>query len=392
MFFPLMAKHSKDYVKLKNLLHFDGYILQRFTIKPTTDESEFALKKNGDELIFQSKESDVAMLGMRLKVFPDMKYKDAFKEVKDLTKYFGDIEFLVDLDKRKLQKAKTDLESGIFKFQYDPLEHLEIFLDSTTKSSSSFNYLKKDHHHIIAYVVHLLLKLQQTYDARCALKSGFKVKMDFLFQRAMEAIHSERPIDSYLKLMALIDYDPKDKLSEYVELMAQNNATFETMQKSYGGKTKAENVMHLLLDIYRKLAEFSRDYIRTFAKIEHVLRNVEYNSKSGFCENYNYLNDNPGYQDFLKPLDPDLRNSESHLNTIHNKVEGKLIITKRNRRHRETIREYSYKEFSDISNNLNNNLVLELAMSISLCHMITLFRVINSYEYKMLLLSIDNTA
>lgn len=385
-----MSKHSKDYIKLMHLLHNDNYKLQKLTIKLGTDESKFIFKKEDSEIVFESTKYDVAMLGMSLKQFPNLDYENEFKEVKDLSKYFDDVQFLIDRDKQRLNNARVEIKSGKFKFEYVPEVLLEDFLASNKKASKKFEQLKYDYYHLFNYFAGLMVELQKSHEIHFSKNKKLESQVDLLFKRIMKAINAERAIDSYNKLLTLLDFCPQNKLSEYAQLQKHNNKTFEIMQKSYGNKTSVNNVLHLLLDIYRKLAEFSSDYIKTFAKVEHMIDEKTYNNNFGFSDDYKYLITIPEYKQILKSLDPAIRHSESHLNTVHDEKAGKILLTKKNGRRRDVIREYSYQEFSSISNELGNGLDLVLAMSVSICHIITLFRVIDSFEYKMLLVQIGN--
>lgn len=385
-----MEKHSKDYIKLMRFLHEDKCVLHSIKIKLGLDESRFILKEMDKEVVFESKEPDVARLGLHLKIFPNLNYQDEFREVKDLNKYFDDIDFFIDLDKKKFQAAKNDISVANYQFKYDPVVLVEDFLHFDKKSTTAYKQLKEDYYHILIYFVHVLTQLQRTNEIKCSQNQKLKTQVDFLFKRIMKYISSATPIEAYHKLMDLVGFCPQKKMSKYVELHKEFSQTFLIIQKSYGNKTKVDNVLHLLLDIYRKLAEFSSDYIKIFSKIEHAMSGEKYNKYFGFNKDYDYLTNIPDYKQILQCLDPKIRHSESHLNTEYNRKDGKIIITKKNGRSCKVVREYSYQEFSHISYELYSTLALALTMSVSLAHIITLFSVINSKEYKMLLISIGN--
>lgn len=393
-----MSKHSQDYQNLMRLLHDEGWSIQKVELKidnpaeGSTEHSKFTLKKGKEINVLESTEDDLGLLSWHFHWFPNVQNKNEFRKVKNLERYYDEIQFLVDPDGAKLRAASVSVAKGEFKLTYRIEELLDGFLNeksNASRSSKKYLKLKTDYYFILLYHLDLLGRIKPMLDRYNTDGSNFKHYNDLLLQRTMEYVKSDKPIQKYQKLIEVLDFDPADKMSIYSEIEADNNEVFGMIQSHYGKSADAMKVIPRLLDMYRRFAEFSADYIQFFSRIEHSLAGKKYDANWGYSENFSYLLSIPHYASILKCLDPNIRHSESHLNTKTGKLD-RIIITDKNGRRRKILREYTYQEFSEMLKDLDNALSLAFTMAVISAYVIILQEVLTSFDYKVLLLGIDN--
>lgn len=393
---------SEDYKKLMKLIHDDKYTLTGAHVnldqvkgKPGyfTQNSRFDLEKGEDKIEFKSEEDDLGMLVWHLKTFPNLDYQNEFRQVEDLEQYFNDIQFLIDQDGRKLQEASAQISRGDFKFTYDVEALLDAFLNEDKnkgRSNKKYKKLRDDYYFIHFYHLDILQQSKRLLDRYNNEDTNFKHYNNFFFKRIMECVQDEKPVQMYKKLIELLNFDPVDKLTIYSAIKQDNNEMFAMMQSYYGSSTKADKVITRLLDMYRRFAEYCGDFVEFFTLIEHKIEGKKFDSSLGFNDHYGYLCAKKEYVPILKSLDPQIRHSESHLNTKTGENIGKIIITEKKGRKREVIKEYSYRELESMLKDLDSSLSLAFAVSVMSAYAIILHQVIVSFEYKILLLGIGN--
>lgn len=397
-------KHSKseDYKKLMKLIHDDGYSLTEIHLnldniegKPGffTENSRFVLKKGKDKIELTSTEEDLGSLVWHLKTFPNLDYENEFRKVVNLEKYFDDIKFLIDKDGQKLQNASAEVSKGDFKFEYKVEELIDTFLNETTnkaRSNPRYKKLREDYYYILLYHLDVLHRSKELLDRYNKEDSNFKHFNSFFFKRIMECVQADKPVQMYRNIIELLNFDPADKLSIYTAIKQDNNELFSMMQSYYGSSTSAAKVAPRLLDMYRRFAEYCSDFVEFFTRIENKIEKKEFDSSLGFNDNYGYLCTKKDYVPILKSLDPQIRHSESHLNTKTGESIGKIVITEKDGRRRKIIKEYSYQEFEVMLKEIDNSLTLAFAISVMSAYTIILHQVLISFEYKVLLLGIGN--
>lgn len=374
---------SNDFKKVMHKIHNQKKKIEKIDIR--LGNQEHIKLQFDDKTEIESTEHDVADYATSLKRGLDKDGDYVFREVKDLNKYFENEYFLFHDHDQKIADASHDFANGKFKFSYDVDKLQEEFLLSTDRRDPKYEPLKKDYFHIAAYRTNgaaMLLKLHEKH-----LKDSPEYKEYFL---AVTTILSKafRQDKNFIKNFANKNEKAKlnllGSLNKYVSVLEHS----KDMQKIFNPHgIEADAGTNLILDTCRRYTEASIEPLN-FLRIAHELNQGEAspdNVKSA-SENKRILSTVLGSK--LDCFDPDLRNSESHLDTVIDRKNHKVILTDEGGQQKE----YSYTEIADLANCLMHNLLPALMIGLVMeSQVVMLILSSRSTEYITALLGIDNT-
>ena len=157
------------------------------------------------------------------------------------------------------------------------------------------------------------------------------------------------------------------------------------------GRVDGRRGIEHLLDIYRRMAEVSRPFVKVLSDcIKIVEGEPRPHPELGFGKRCEIIRAS-SFGDLVRNLDPDIRNSESHTGTSVDMKQGKVVLTKLvDIGNREIVKEYTLEEICNLTWDLYHNLVPAFIMSFHIHEVCMILVILYSKEYIDLLLSIDN--
>jgi hypothetical protein len=389
--------YEQDYKILNLELKFDGIPnigSNGLTINGIRDsknnKSIISLQKGNENLIFESSEMDVFFYVSSFQVTIDNEGNHIFTRVKDTKKYYSDVKFLLDPDGNKKKAALEKVANGNFQPSYDPEKMVRKFLLSPKKASDKFEVLKTEYFEICAY----FLLLSKSYiDLDIKLKADrpkyneYCIIIDKLLD--VEFRKDTNFIKSFLKYKKNLDLDIEDSAITIAEQKRHDKKVLNMLAKQ--GPMEVKTALRFSLDCYRRYAELVSQYMNSIRIILELSSGIEIpKSFKKSVENYKIIKNDVRFITLLDSFDPRIRHSESHINTIIDEKNRKLIITERKKGKREIICQYSIDDFQGMLLVLINELTPALVNTFNIHELIMVDLVLHSEEYLIAILGIGN--
>lgn len=308
-----------------------------------------------------------------------------FRHIKDLNKYFDDEMFLAKNHKQKVADAFKGNPDNPFVFTYDVDKLQEEFLVSKRRNAKKFEPLRTDYFQIAAYRLHesaATLGLHQKYQQASK-------EYDHYFEGITKILATAfRNDKNFIKNFAKKNKKAKLNLLHSINKYLAATESAQDIQQLLGnGGVSSSMGIRLVLQTYSQRAEVCVELLN-FVRIAHELNaGVETpidNMKAQ--ENKQLLV--PELGSLLDCLDPHIRNSEAHLKTQIDKAEHKVHINDQD----GYTAEYTYQEIIEMTNNLSNNLLPALLVSVVMeMQVMMVILSSQSVEYLTALLGIDNS-
>ncbi|MFQ5763200.1 MAG: hypothetical protein ACE5PO_09210, partial [Candidatus Bathyarchaeia archaeon] len=270
------------------------------------------LEKEGQVEIVESGERDVLEFALHLQSIPDLKGEKRFVRVKDLNRYFNDIDHLADEDNSKLRHALAELNAGRFRLDYDPDALMEeLFATVSRPAGRKFGPLKRDYHYVVAtYLLHsqrIMTWRQELLNRRPHVKR---------FIDACEAIlaafrRTGIPIKDFHFYRYYADYNlpaMRRRLDAQSEVISQ--VVSDLIDK---GTLTAKQAVPKLLAIYKTVVEVSApvlNILRVGLELQEGIPRPE--KQKGLTENIIRLRTDATYGSVFRCLDSYLRHAEAH--------------------------------------------------------------------------------
>ena len=112
---------SEDFERLMNLIYFKGYKVSKLSLRVRGEDkiAKVILTKDSDEITLQSSSEDFFDYVANLKKTANNNGKFQFTKIENTAAYYEDIDFLRDIDGKKLQAAIKKVQSGNFVLDFD---------------------------------------------------------------------------------------------------------------------------------------------------------------------------------------------------------------------------------------------------------------------------------
>lgn len=376
---------SEDYKKLMRFLFKEKRKIQKTEIRLSEKDDEHAKIVFTDGVFYKTSEPDAIDYIINMRHALDSEGDYDFAHYKDLEKHYADVQFLVDKDQQKLNKASQELFSGKFRFNYDLDALQEDFLASSSRKSKKYEKLKSDYYYIVAYRLSeakASLDLLNKYKANDRAVDQYYVAIDKLLMKAFRG--DKNFVKNYLQQKRSNNFDLYDFLMQALSAVQHTSdlLSYYPQQGMDGDKG-----IKLALDMYRRYAEACVKPLN-FLRIAQELGNGNPSPdlRKGAAKNKALLA--PALGSMLDCYLPHIRNSESHLSTRIDPINKKVTITKNGKE----VSSYTYQEVLDLTNTIGNRLFPALMSAIVM--ELTTIKLIITYkspEYKVALLGIGNT-
>ena len=385
---------SQDFIQLMDKIHKEGYDIHSINIKAERQNDGFStkatvtLEKGGKQISIESQSWDFIQYAMELRRSADIYGKVKFTRIRDSNKYYEDVKHLIDLDHRKVHNAWEDIRSGKFVFNYDPPKMVEEFLSNNKNvRKSTYLPLKKDYHHILALS---LTKARKFSNLQNKLIQNNPNIQD-LVKAGEEITKSFRPTGNALTdfqfYQSFLSFDIQDLNKRFTE---QTTVIEDTIQELIRRKTIPSNIaIPKIMDIYRRCLELSApmlNIIRIGLEIKNGVPSPIKNDS--LTRNVSSLIGDQNYGQYFSCIDATIRHADAH---ISYKISGREVqLLDIRSKKPKVIKTYTFDEILKMTNALLYELLPAIFYTFLIREVAAFLLVLTSFEYKVLLLSIDN--
>lgn len=385
---------SQDFIQLMGKIHKERYDVYSINLKAERQNGGFStkvtvtLEKGGKQISIESQSWDFIQYAIELRRSADIYGKVQFTRIKDLNKYYEDVNHLLDLDQRKVNNAWDDIRSGKFVFNYQPSKFVQEFLSNNRNvKKSTYLPLKIDYHHILALsltqarkFLNLQKKLiQNKPNIQDLVKAGEEITKSFRATR--------NALTDFQFYQSFVSFDTEDL---HKRIMEQTTVVEDTVQELIRRKTVPSNIaIPKIIDMYSRCLELSApilNLIRIGLEIKNGIPSPIKNYS--LTRNVSSLIGDQNYGQYFSCLDATIRHTDAHISYTISDGEVQLFDIRSKKP--KLIKTYTFDEIHKMTNALWYELFPAIFYTFSIREFAAFLLVLTSFEYKVLLLSIDN--
>lgn len=384
-------KASDDYKKLRKLLR-ENHTIESISIDIGSEGEKTAInlkKTDGSIIVFESRESDVAMFGFSVKQSYDKKGISLIGEVKSIEQYYNNIEQLYDPENKKFNEEVKQLLEGKKAMEYVPHDLLKQFLEdpSTTKYKP---YLKLIEDYYVIKYSHLL-HIQELHQGITSIKRQ-KSQKTKIFETVLDlfrlAFRQEGNfVKVYQEFQKYNTSDPLDLLRITSGELDHDKDKFEMLSKR--GGIPAEHGIKYIIESYATLAESVIKMLNLIRAAIEITKGVD-NPKvlEDAVTNWKKIENDAKYGFIVDNFDPRIRHGKAH-NNYEVDVKNSRIDFFEKGRIKKVSFSYTFGELRIMWQQVNI-LVSALIMAVCVELGVITALMLDSKEYKLLLANLGN--
>ena len=357
--------------------------------------STIVLAKNGQTQELQSSAEDFVRFAHQHQKIVNAKGEGKLTKIRDSGRYWNDIEKLVDVNGGKLNAAAKSLAAGEFKFSFNPYSGIrKILHDRIPIDDPDVRGVKTHFFETLAGVLiesRQLLKLEELPKKVNPAYAGYAS----IYEKALRhgflgEADKTNIIDAYKKYIEAIQIDHEGLLRRiheqegYVEFLRQLLVS--------AGKADLQNGARAILDAYWRLCEVCYPMLYVaYVAVAFRENRILSGDRPSFEDLVASLESNPDTKNLVEGVEPVLRNSEAHCASSIIMEGGNPVVIAydcRSNPARE-IKRYALSEVTSKVNLLAKSLLGALSITLELFEYAFLLLVLNSYEFKMRLVTLD---
>lgn len=387
---------SEDFLRLTELHYKKKYYIKKTHLSMTKIEgtknqckavAEIVLSNDKEDVKISSEEQDFVEFAFKIQKIADNEGNLKLIRVKDTNKYYADIDFLVDKYKEKIAKARNDIITGKFKFVYDPEELLDKYLFSKRLlKSQDVPKLKSDYYYIFS---HFLLLAEHFMLLRDKLLQKLEIKdvvsqLDKLYVVILKEPNS---IKRYKLFKDYLDCDLTEIANKSKEESDYIKSLFNSLviQSPVSITTSCKTV----LDSYWRFCELLKPFVN-FIRICIELENGKTpKEKLPYSQNVDIIKKSK-YKDIIKHIAPLIRNKELHLSTEIDEKNHIINFIERKNRKKNIVDSIKFADLYDLFNKIQRISFPAIYLATVVLHFGTILLILQSGEYKISLLQIEN--
>ncbi len=389
---------SENFLLLTNLVYIDGWSIVRTKFECHKEGGEKAtviLSKNGQTRELQSFDEDFVSFIVQIDKLVDSKGQTKLRKIRNTNKYFEDIENLVDEKQEKTRAAVKSILSGQFKFSFNPRNGIrKVLQDRISTSDPDVRGVKSNFFETYASLLiegQRLVKLDEDMRKRNSDYAGYASKYGRILNRGFLGwANKTNVVDAYRRYIEAVSVDHEDFVRRINE---QLKYVYFLQQLLVGiGRVDIENGARAVVDAYCRLCElcYPALYVAEVAVAFAKDRGSDIGQPS-FDDLVKSLRNNSETRDLVEYVEPVLRNSEAHCATSIVLENGQPFVVAYDSRAcpAREMKRFPLLELTNSLNCLAKSLVLALCTTLQLFEYAFLLLVLGSYEFKMLLVTLD---
>ena len=389
---------SEDFLLLTDMIYNKHWSINRITHsfdRESGEKSTIVLRKDDQTQELQSSAEDFVRFAHQHQKIVDVKGEGKLAKVRDTGKYWNDIEKLVDIDGGKARAAAKSLMAGEFKFSFNPYKGVrKILQDRIPTNDPDVRGVKTHFFETCAGVLieaQQLLRLEEKPKKSNPIFAGYASRYERILRHGfLGQADKTNIIDAYKKYVGAVQIDHEDLLRRIHE--QERYAEFLRQLLASTGKVELQNGARAILDAYWRLCEVCSPmlYVAQVA-MAFAENRVLSRDRPSFEDLVESLGNNSETKDLVECVEPVLRNSEAHCASSIVLEKGQPVVIAYDCR-TYPAREIKRFPLSEVTNKVNclaKSLLGALYMTLELFEYAFLLLVLNSYEFKMLLVTLD---
>jgi len=383
---------SKDFLRLMKFMYDKKFRVIGTTVSFNRKDgmgAEIELEKNSEKIKIKSWEPDFMMYVGSIKNIIDEEGNFKLVKIKNTNKYYDDIDFLLDEDKKKTHEAVKRISANKFDFEGLNIEKTldRFLLRKRIPKDKEILKLKEWYYEIFAY--YLLFSNQVNKFKELAIdksetrESYFKLSDSLLLKGFLKI---GNPIKDYLFYREYCDLDifklfeKTKEQSDYIKLIVERMSI---------KPVKSEQGIQVILDFYRRISELLKPLINLLRVCVEIKDGNEKPRKFlSYIQNVNIIRADKDFGKLAEFIDPYIRNNESHLETFVDNKNMKVLL--RNPKG-IIVKEYSFDEVIEMTHTLERMILSSLLFSFLIFNCAVRLLVFQDGRYKMTLLGLGNT-
>jgi hypothetical protein len=312
------------------------------------------------------------------------------RRFRDRNRYWNEIRYLCTNLEEKRRAAGQRLRSPDFAFDYDRRALLLEFLRSHHKADARFIALKQDHFEISGAFAYEATQLNAAHDEFSKAMTNANECAGHVGTLLGTTFFSDPPsiLRRAIQFYRCVPTDFDDALRRAV---AQQKIVHDLQgMLASRGELPAKDALPHVLDGYRRQCESIKPFIMALAQALRISRRGG-PLKQGYQSAVEFIR-HSAHGTIVECLDPHIRNAESHAATDIDDDRAVVTLTESRNGKRQTLREYSYWELTEMAMRLQHGLFPAVVSQFALMETTVLTLVLLTPGYVKLLLAIDNLA
>jgi hypothetical protein len=380
-------KKSTDYIELMRLLSSGSRIEATNLHLVKVESAKITFREPSVPQMLESSEADVIDFCIHAMQTIDPMGDRVFGLVRDAGQYYADLsQFSTADDRESFNAAKQRIESGSVKIDYVPADLIKEFLNSPTRFGDKFLPLKEQYYELRVLSLAHAQDILNTYKQARAQSAENERLCDALMDIMKVFTRNKNTLKNYLQFMNSCDFDTGYVISQLKLPLDQLKHKREMLAKA-GGMPSEVGLQYIL----EEYATFSESVIRFLNVIRFAIELVDGNAdpepKLDSIKNWQIVKAHPKYGFIVDKFDPRIRNAKAHNHICIS--QGNITIGADKNGKAEKVAEYDWKQLRDMWQNLFK-LVSVLSISIYMSELALVGVILNSGDYKLMLVGVGN--
>jgi hypothetical protein len=351
-------------------------------------KSTVVLKRGKGELTLQSDDQEFAHFCHSTKQFFDIEGNRMFRQVADIGRYHNELEPLTKGFEAESKKAVERLKAGQIRLTFDPAALIREFLQSRAWGDAKYLPLKNQYFDVLAAV---LWESKRSADAETRLFQVFPEaeryakRMTEVLMKSFDPLNE--PLRNYLRFTDLNNQSFTELSKRVLNEAAINKDTFDRLAKD--GVVDGHIGLHHVIDMYRRYAEAVRPLLKILSEAVAIAERKDPPDPSLGISKRVGLIQQTTYADIVDCFDPRIRHAASHAAISYDKSRGVVKFEGTDSGGFEDF-EMTYIEAAEKTRHFIRGFVPGMLGTIGVYQELQLMAVVQSGDYRRLLLLIDN--
>ena len=352
--------------------------------------STVVLKHGEKELTLKSDDQDFTRACLATKQFFDVDGIRMFREVADLGRYNTELLPLTIGFEEETRKAFERIQAGQIRLTFDPSALIREFLRSRAWGDSRFVPLKAQYFDVLAVVFVMSKKIAEAEARLYQLypEAGrYAKRITEILLKSFDPLNE--PLRNYLRFSDLNGKDFGELSKKVINEAALNNDMHGRLAKD--GPVEGQIGLRYLIDMYRRYAEAILPLLKILSEAVAIADGQSMPDPFlGMTKRVELIR-HSAYADVVDCLDPRIRHAASHSAISYDQSRG---IVKLEGAATEGFDDFemTYTEVADICRFFTRGFVPGIVGTIGMYQELQLAAMVQSGDYRRLLLLIDNEA
>lgn len=350
--------------------------------------STVVLKLGTRRLALQSRDQEFALFCFSTKEFFDIDGNPMFRQVADINRYQTELESLTVGFAKESKKAFERLKVGQIRLTFDPTDLIRDFLRSRKWGDVKYLPLKSQYFDVLAAVV---WRSKQSAEAEKRLvkvlpeAERYAKRITEVLMRSFDPLNE--PLKNYLRFADLNHQCSGELLQKVLNEAAMSKDAFSRLAKD--GVVEGHIGLHYIFDMYRRSAEAVRPLLKILSEAVAMAEGTDLPDKLLGMSKRVELIRLSSYADIVDCFDPRIRHAASHAAISYDKILGVVKFEGADSGGFADF-ELSYAEAAEKTLRFMRGFVPGLVTTIGMYQELQLLAIVESGDYRRLLLLIDN--